>query len=170
MRWGAATLIFCATGKMTEQATKGFLATADVLLIEHSTHYADLAARAIRDTCPETSIDVVTTCEQALYYFFRAGEYADRDSTSPRLILLNVAPPGIGSLEVLERIKRDRVGCMIPVVAVTLTMETDLVQLFCSKGASSFVAAPIDPHQYMVIMRQVANYWLNINLSPRKTN
>jgi response regulator RpfG family c-di-GMP phosphodiesterase len=112
----------------------------------------------------------VTTCEQALYYFFRAGEYAARESTSPRIILLNVATPEIGSLEVLERVKRDRVGCSIPLVALGLAAQSDLVQLFCSKGASSFVAAPVDPHQYMAIMRQIANYWLNINLTPRETN
>lgn len=166
---GAATLI-CAARKMTEQATKDFLATADVLLIEHSTHYADLAVRAIRYTRPQTSIDIVTTCEQALYYFFRAGEYVARDSTSPRLIVLNVTTPGIGSLEVLERVKRDRVGCSIPVVALALAAQSDLVQLFCSRGASSFIAVPVDPHQYMLIMRQIANYWLSINLSPRETN
>lgn len=164
------TLIFCAARKMTGQATTDFLATADVLLIEHSAQYAELATRAIQDTCPETSIDIVATSEQALYYFFRAGAYATRDSTSPRLIVLNVGAPGIGSLEVLERIKRDRVGCSVPIVALALGVESDLVQLFCSRGASSFVAAPVDPHQYMGIMRQVANYWLNINLSPRKTN
>lgn len=151
----------------TEQLTNEPLATAEVLLIEHSTHYAELATRAIRDTRPETSIDIVSTCEQALYYFFRAGTYAARDSASPRLVLLNVAVPGIGSLEVLERIKRDRIGCTVPVVAVALGVEVDLVQQFCFRGASSFIAAPLDPHQYMAVLRQVSNYWLNINLAPQ---
>ena len=162
IRWA----VWISAACMMEQATQELLPTADVLLIEHSTTYAAYAAQAIGDTCPQATIDVVTTSEQALYYLFRAGAYAARDGKAPRLVLLNVAVPGIGSLEVLERLKRDRIGCAIPVVALALGMESELVQQFCSRGASSFVAAPLDPHQYMVMLRHVANYWLNINLSP----
>lgn len=146
------------------------LATADVLLIEHSTLYSELASQAIRDAHPNASVAVVRTCEEALYYFFRAGTYTSRDDIPPRLILLNVAAPGIGSLEVLERIKRDRLGCMVPIVAMGLGLASDLSAHFCSRGANSFVNVPFEPDEYLALLRQVIRYWLDVNVSPRRSS
>lgn len=154
---------------MTGRETNDVLPSADVLLIEHSANYAELASQAIQETHPESSIAVVRTCEEALYYFFRAGAYASRDEIAPRLILLNVAAPGIGSLEVLERIKRDRLGCMVPIVTIALGLTSDLAQHFCSRGANSFISVPLESDQYSAVLRQVASYWLSLNESPRRS-
>lgn len=148
-----------------ERSTNEPLRTADVLLIEHSPEYAALAAHAIRDAAPKTSIEIVTNSEQALYYLFRAGMYAHRDQSSPRIVLLNVAIPGVGSVQVLERIRNDRVGCAIPVVVTSFTDEPELVRQVLSRGANSFVRVPLDPQDYMSLVRQLAIYWLQVNIT-----
>lgn len=149
----------------TNSANNDLTPTADVLLIEHSKEYAELALRAIRDQTPESSVHVVHTSEEALYYLFRAGTYARRDSSMPRFVLMNVAVPGVGGQEVLERLRRDRVGCTVPVVVLSFSADPKLVEEFTSRGANSVVHAPLDPLGYSGTLRRVTAYWLNLNVS-----
>ncbi len=106
----------------------------------------------------------MTSSEQALYYVFRAGQYSQRDRGSPRLILLDLEVSGIGGLQVLQRLKQDSSSRLIPVVAMTNRDDATVAARCYTLGANSFLHKSSDMDRYELQLRQVAQYWLELNL------
>ena len=73
----------------------------------------------------------------------------------PRLILLDVAMPGLSGLEVCEQLKADPVTSGIVVVMLTALGQTkDREQAFAS-GADHFMTKPFSPTQLLRLINQI---------------
>lgn len=79
-----------------------------------------LILRAIGDADVRAEAITVRNGEEALDYLFARGAYAVRDvSIQPRLILLDLALPRMGGLEVLRRLRQDEQTRLLRVVAIS---------------------------------------------------
>lgn len=138
----------------------------EILLVEDNPVDAELTMRALRKGGLANQVMWVKHGEAALDYLFRRGEYAERDITSPRLVLLDLKMPGMDGTEVLRAIKADERTRRIPVVVMTSSQEERDVGQSYDLGANSYVVKPVDFSSVTDLVRQAGYYWLAINRTP----
>ena len=103
---------------------------------------------------------------EALEYLFCEGEYADRASGDPKLVMLDIKMPRMDGLQVLEKLKRDPRTQRIPVVMMTSSREEfDLLASY-TLGVNSYVVKPVDFDAFAGIVAQVGMYWMIANEVP----
>lgn len=137
-----------------------------ILLVEDSALDAELTIRALQDGKLANVVEWVKDGQQALDFLFREGAYADRDGTSPHLVLLDLKMPRVNGIEVLKVIKADARTRRIPVIVMTSSQEeSDIAQSY-DLGANSYVVKPVDFISLTNIARQAGYYWLAINRLP----
>jgi two-component system response regulator len=138
----------------------------EILLVEDNPHDAELAMRALKKGGLANNLLWLKDGEQALDYLFRRGDYANRDATSPRLVLLDLKMPKVDGTEVLRAVKGDPATRRIPVVVMTSSQEESDVARTYDLGANSYVVKPVDFSAVVDVVRQAGYYWLAINQPP----
>jgi two-component system, response regulator len=126
-----------------------------------------LILRAISDADVRAEANTVRDGEEALDYLFARGAYAGRNvGVRPRLVLLDLALPRMGGLEVLRRLRQDKRTRLLRVVAISSSdLPQDIVEAY-SAGANSYVHKPTDPTRFAEAVRLTVRFWLNINEPP----
>jgi len=134
-----------------------------ILLVEDSVQDAELTQRALKRHNVANDIAWVRDGVQALDYLFCEGDFADRDSMPPKLVLLDLKMPRMDGLQVLERLKGDARTRKIPVVMLTSSREEgDLLKSY-SLGVNSYIVKPVDFEQFAETVSQVGMYWVLAN-------
>lgn len=105
--------------------------------------------------------------ETALDFLFCRSSYTARASDPPpRLVLLDLALPKVGGLEVLRAIKEQARTRPIPVVMFASSNdERDVVRSY-RLGANSYVEKPGDFRRFREVVRRLGLYWLTMNVPP----
>lgn len=126
-----------------------------------------LILRAIGDADVRAEAITVYDGEVALDYLFARGAYAGRDvGVQPRLILLDLALPRMGGLEVLRRLRQDERTRLLRVVAISSSDQPrDVVEAYRA-GANSYIHKSNDPTRFAEAMRQTVVFWLTVNEPP----
>lgn len=144
----------------------------DILLVEDNPNDAELALRALRKHHLANNLEWVKDGEAALDFLFNRGAYADRPSTLPRVVLLDLRLPKIDGIEVLTQIRATPATRELPVVVLTSSKEErDLVATY-ELGVNSFVAKPVSFNEFAQVVADLGMYWLLVNRVPpeiRKT-
>jgi len=138
----------------------------EILLVEDNALDAELTMRALKKGKLANKLMWVKDGQQALDYLFRQGDYAQRDDTHPRLVLLDLKMPRVGGIEVLKAIKADERTRRIPVVVMTSSQEDQDVAETYNLGVNSYVVKPVDFSALADIAGQAGYYWLAINRTP----
>ena len=134
-----------------------------ILLVEDSVQDAELTQRALKRHHVANDIAWVRDGVEALEYLFCEGAYANRDSTPPKLVLLDLKMPRMDGLQVLARLKGDERTRAIPVVMLTSSREEgDLVTSY-KLGVNSYIVKPVDFEQFADTVSQVGMYWVLAN-------
>jgi two-component system, response regulator len=141
-----------------------------ILLVEDNPDDEALTLRAVRKHMPH-GIAVARDGAEALEFLFGTGRHADRDlSTPPLLVLLDLKLPKVNGLEVLRRMREDARTRPIPVVVFTSsTEEQDILDCY-RLGANSYIRKPVDYVQFCDDLKQVMTYWLCVNQLPPQRN
>ena len=138
-----------------------------ILLIEDNRCDIELTQRALEKNRIANDLVVVEDGQDALDYLFGAGPYAQRDATdTPALALLDLKLPRVSGLEVLRRIRSDQRTRRMPVVILTTSREERDLAAAYDGGANSYVAKPVDFHQFQQAIEHLGLYWLVINEAP----
>ena len=138
----------------------------EILLVEDNPYDVELTLRAFKQYNIANNICTVRDGAEALEFIFCTGAYADRDSSVPKLILLDLKLPKLDGVEVLQRIKADPRTKLIPVVALTTSnAERDVKECY-QLGINSYIVKPLDFKQFSEAIRQVGLYWLLLNRLP----
>jgi CheY-like chemotaxis protein len=138
-----------------------------ILVAEGDPHDRALILRAISDA--DVTADAITVGDgkEALDYLFARGDYAGRDDgVQPRLVLLDLALPGMGSLEVLRRLRQDERTGLLRIVAICSSDQAQDVDAAYRAGANSYVYKPTDSARFVEAMQLAVRYWLTISLPP----
>jgi CheY-like chemotaxis protein len=84
----------------------------------------------------------------------------------PKVILLDLKLKTVNGLDVLRQIKAEDNTRTIPVVVFTGSQrDIDLVESY-RLGVNSYVMKPADSTQFIQVVGDIGNYWLNINQPP----
>jgi two-component system, response regulator len=83
------------------------------------------------------------------------------------LVLLDLKLPKLNGLEVLRRIRADATIKSTPVVVWTSSCEpADLITAY-ELGCNSYVQKPMDFALFCNALKQITNYWVDLNRSPQ---
>jgi two-component system response regulator len=141
----------------------------EVLLVEDDPDDLELTLHALKEARITNPIQVARDGEEALDYIFGRGSYNGRQTTRPRVILLDLKLPKVDGLQVLRQIKADQRTKGIPVVILTSSSEEkDLVEGY-RLGANSYIQKPVDFAQFQKTIRELGYYWLVVNQAPPPT-
>ncbi len=138
----------------------------EILLVEDNPNDVELTLHAFNKHHLMNRIHVVRDGAEALEFIFCTGQYAQRENSHPRVILLDLKLPKVDGLEVLRRIKADPRTQMIPVVVLTSSREErDVVESY-KLGVNSYILKPVDFEQFTETVRQLGLYWMLLNQPP----
>ena len=139
----------------------------DILLVEDNPADAELTLRALQNSDPGPTVEVVGDGAEALDFLFHEGAYAGVGHGVPRLILLDLKLPKTDGLEVLLHMRADARTRHIPVVMLTSSAEDrDLIEAY-RRGVNSYVVKPFNFRKGCEVMCHIVGYWLHLNEYPK---
>jgi len=130
-----------------------------ILLAEDSLNDIMLTRAALEEITLANALDVVRDGAEALDYLFCQGAYANRDTGTPIVMLLDLKMPKVDGMEVLRQIRARSDFKTLPVVILTSSREeSDLVAGY-SIGANAYVVKPVDFGDFVAAIRQLGLFW-----------
>jgi CheY-like chemotaxis protein len=130
-----------------------------ILLAEDNPNDVELTLAALRENRLANDVVVVSDGAEALEYLHRRGAYADRQTGTPALILLDLKMPKVDGIEVLRQIKSDSQLKSIPVVMLTASREEqDLIKSY-DLGVNGYVVKPVDFQEFVDAVKLIGGFW-----------
>jgi two-component system response regulator len=137
-----------------------------ILLVEDSPRDAELVIDALTDGHAANEVVHVQDGTDALDYLYRRGEFADRTTSQPAVVLLDLKMRKVNGLEVLRQIKGDPALKLIPVVMMTSSREEqDLLKSY-QLGANAYIVKPVQYQEFLDAVKQVSGFWAATNEPP----
>lgn len=137
-----------------------------ILLVEDNPRDLELTLAALAKCQLANEIIIARDGAEALDYVYARGDYAERPSGDPAVILLDLKLPKIDGLEVLATLKRDGNFRQIPVVMLTSSREErDLVTSY-EQGVNAFVVKPVDFNAFFEAIESLGMFWAILNEPP----
>src|SRR3972149_3301870 len=138
----------------------------EILLVEDNPGDARLTIEAMREAKVRNRMHVVEDGVEAMEFLRRQGRFGD--APRPDLILLDLNLPRKDGREVLAEVKADSDLKRIPVVVLTTSRaEEDVIRAY-DLHANCYVTKPVDLAQFMKIVAQIDEFWVNVVTLPRK--
>src|ERR1700693_388849 len=135
-----------------------------ILLVEDNQDHAELALRALQDQEYEAPCQTfwMKNGQEALD-FLQDEEKGDRPL--PSIIILDIKLPKVTGIELLRKIKANRILSRIPVIMLTTSDRSEEMESCYKLGANSFIVKPVQFSDYIEKVRSVKYYWTRINSS-----
>lgn len=140
------------------------MADKTILLVEDNADDEELVVRALKKYKVKVNLVVAHDGLEALELLL------NHKRPPPALVLLDLKMPRLDGLEVLNRLREDPSGRMVPVVVFTSSSEQEDVVRSYSLGACSYVRKPIPFDEFAEVVRKTAEYWLDVNVTPFPTS
>jgi two-component system, response regulator len=137
-----------------------------ILLAENDPDDSFLIKRILEQACPEYEVVTVEDGSAALRCLFGQGEFADRFTGPPAVMILDHAMPGHTGLTVLKTVREGNVLSWIPVVMCSGMMTRVQVQEAYRLGANAYVEKPCDFDQLNRVFQQLGMFWTQTNVTP----
>jgi len=132
----------------------------EILLAEDNPGDVRLTIEALRQDKVNNHLGVARDGQEAMDYLRQRGSFAQ--APRPDLVLLDLNMPKKSGLEVLAEIKGDPDLRRIPVVILTTSdAEKDIMASY-DLHANCYITKPVDLGQFMVVVRQIEGFWLEI--------
>ncbi len=142
-----------------------------VLIADDDTDDCLITMEAWEETGLGNELRFVQNGQELLQYLYHQDQFAAPE-TSPRpgLILLDLSIPKKNGLEALTEIKSDPVLQNIPVIVLSTSHTPKEASEAYALGAYGFVTKPSTFHEYLNIMRDVRESWLDLKRQSRTSN
>ncbi len=134
-----------------------------ILLAEDSPQDVEMTLAALSDHNLLNEIVVVNDGEKALDFLQCRGEFAQRTTGHPLLVLLDLKMPKIDGLEVLRTIKTDEQLRTIPVVMLTSSREEQDVMQSYELGINAYVVKPVEFQSFIEAVKHLGAFWILLN-------
>jgi CheY-like chemotaxis protein len=137
-----------------------------ILLVEDNLHDIELTLAALKQNSLANEVVVTRDGGAALEFLFRRGEFQDRNTGHPIVVLLDLKMPKVDGLEVLKQMKSDAGLRTIPVVMLTSSREeADLVKSY-QLGVNAYVVKPVGFQEFVDTIRNLGMFWAVVNEPP----
>ncbi len=141
--------------------------TATVLLVEDNPDDVRVIVDTLKKTYPAIDLQVVHDGAEALDCIFGTGLYKHHgDHYTPDLIILDLSLPKVNGREVLRILRAYARTRTIPVVILSSSTESPIIEDTYQRGANSYVHKPISARTFRESVQAIASYWLKINARP----
>jgi two-component system response regulator len=137
-----------------------------ILLVEDTPTDAEMTLRALKKVGLVNNITWVKDGQQALDYIYHEGEYAERVSGDPTLIMLDLKMPKVNGLEVLKKIKTTETSKHIPVIMLTSSAEEPDIARCYDHGVNSYIVKPVESDKFFEEVSKAGFYWAILNRIP----
>ncbi len=137
-----------------------------ILLIEDDPNDIELTLNALDEYNLSNEIVVARDGVEALDYLYQRGNFAQRPSGYPIVIMLDLKLPKLDGVQVLRQIKADQTLRLIPVVVLTSSRESqDLAECY-KLGANAYVVKPVRFSEFIDAVKHIGIFWAMINEPP----
>jgi len=134
----------------------------EILLIEDNADDAELTIRALKKRNLANNLLHINDGEEALDYLFDSA-----NSNYPKLILLDLKMPKVDGIEILKKIKSDKLRKVIPVVMLTSSKEErDIIESY-NLGVNAYIVKPVQFDKFIEAVDQLGLFWLLLNQPPK---
>jgi CheY-like chemotaxis protein len=137
-----------------------------ILIVEDDPKDVELTLTALEEYNLANEVVVARDGEEALDYLLSRGNFQNRNSDNPAVMLLDLKLPKVDGLEVLKKVKSDPKLCTIPVVVLTSSREERDVVASYKLGVNAYVVKPVDFHVFVNAIRELGQFWAVINVPP----
>jgi CheY-like chemotaxis protein len=137
-----------------------------ILMVEDDPKDVELTLTALEEYNLANEVVVVRDGEQALDYLYCRGEYKNRSTDNPSVMLLDLKLPKVDGLEVLKQVKSEEKLRFIPVVVLTSSKEEKDMVASYKLGVNAYVVKPVDFHDFVNAIRELGVFWAVINQPP----
>ncbi|MFC4729693.1 response regulator [Coralloluteibacterium thermophilus] len=137
-----------------------------ILLAEDSPADAEMAIDALREANLVNPITHVEDGVEALDWLFSRGNFADRGSEPPAVVLLDIKMPRMDGLEVLRQMREDERLRKVPVVILSSSREESDLARSWDLGVNAYVVKPVDVDQFFRAVQTLGQFWAVLNESP----
>ncbi len=137
-----------------------------ILIAEDSPADAEMAIDALREAKLANPIVHVEDGVDAMDWLLARGEYADRETGNPSLVLLDIKMPRMDGLEVLKRMRTDEHLKHVPVVILSSSREERDLAVSWDLGVNAYVVKPVDVHQFFEAVQTLGQFWAVLNEGP----
>ena len=128
----------------------------NALLIEDDLLTADMARRAVAESCPGLNLTVVGCGDATLEWL---DDSTAKNQPPPHIILLDMKFPKLDGLAVLRRLRIHTVTRDVPVVGFSAEYIQEDVLMSYRVGVNSLVAKPVDQQQFTKFLCDQLAYW-----------
>lgn len=133
-----------------------------VLIVDDNPADRMLAVTALHRARLKNPVVELENGQELMDYLLRSGKYADAPVGKPMVVLLDINMPVKSGLEALKEIKTNPALHNIPVIILTTSSaDRDIVQAY-DLGVNSFISKPLSFPDFLEVMRQVGQYWLEL--------
>ena len=137
----------------------GAVAPFEILLVEDNAADVRLMREIFSECHIQNNLRVVHDGEQALHYLHREDQYGN--APRPDLVLLDLNLPKCDGRAVLRDIKNHASLRRIPVIVLTTSMAEEDVTHAYDLHANGYILKPLDLDEFVRVMRQIEEFWLN---------
>lgn len=138
----------------------------EILLVEDNPGDVRLCQEAFKESKILNNLNIAKDGQEALDFVFKKNGF--EDAVTPDLIILDLNLPKVNGTDVLKQIKENENKAQIPVVILTSSKaEEDIVKTY-KLHANSYITKPLDFEQFIEIVKQLNQFWLEIVKLPTK--
>lgn len=138
----------------------------DILLVEDNPGDVRLTREALREGKIENTVHVATDGVEAVDFLFRRGDHVD--APRPDMVLLDLNLPRKNGDEVLEEIRGDPALSTIPVIVLTGSKAQEDVVRSYELCANAYLTKPVDPMEFIEVVRELERFWLSVVRVPHR--
>ncbi|MDY6833233.1 MAG: response regulator [Chloroflexota bacterium] len=126
-----------------------------ILIAEDDMGHASLIQKNLKRAGITNQIIHFKDGQEALDFLFEKGDGPHRVIGTPYLLLLDIRMPRVDGVQVLERIKGDRVLKKMPVIMLTTTDDPREIDKCHTLGCSHYITKPIDYDKFVATIREL---------------
>jgi len=136
----------------------------DILLVEDSRDDVLTFEYALKETGQTARLRTVSNGGEALAFIFgKNGSFEGTPVARPRLVVLDLQLPGVNGMEVLQRLKANRLTRNIPIVLLSSSAARRDLAAAYELGVNSYLVKPTNFDEFALMVRALVQYWLHFN-------
>ena len=152
-------------GKLKGRTTMG-TEVKSILLVEDSLRDVELTLDALAQSNLANEVIVLRDGAEALDYLYRRGQYADRPSGNPAVVLMDLKMPRLSGVDVLRQIKGDPKLRTIPMVILTSSREQQDLVISYELGVNAYIVKPVQFADFVAAVKLLGSFWAVVNEPP----